>query len=378
MRSILKNAHIITPTEDFIGYLVIENGIITDVKKSKTIAEGEDLHGRWLIPGCIDIHSDYWEKEIHPRPSADFPLDMAFHFMDQRAAACGLTTVFSAISFSDDAMKGRSLDAAIERAQALGLFAKDSLVRHYVHARLSPNSDMVSETLEEIKQLEALKLVVINEDIPGQRQFTLDFVIERHAKNHGLSLADARQVVEARIEQLSKINHRDMIQQTLSDVMILGSHDDTRVEHVNEAHQFGCTLSEMPTTIEAARRAKELGMWVCMGSPNLVRGGSHCGNLSALDAWAEGLVDLFCSDYHFPTMLTGVLKLLQMGVNISAAINSVTLNPAKLLQIDHEIGSIEMGKKADLVAFQPAGTFAKVEEVWIEGAKKFHCNVNGI
>jgi len=371
MRSILKNTRIVTPNGDFNGYVVIENEMIVDIQKDKTLSEGQDLRGCWLIPGCIDIHSDYWESEIRPRPSANFPLEMAFHFMDQRAAACGLTSVFSAISFSDDVLKGRTLDAALEKSKALGALAQDSLVRHFVHLRLSPNSDGVLATIPAIQALEALKLVVFNDDIPGQRQFTFDFVVERHAKNHGLSKKEAQAVIEAKIAELSQINHRGAIQQALGDQMILGSHDDTFVAHVDEAHQFGCALSEMPTTIEAARRAKALGMWVCMGAPNLVRGGSHCGNLSSIDAWSEGLVDIFCSDYHFPTLLAGVIKLMEMGVSPSQAINTVSLNPAQLLGMDHELGSIEVGKKADLVAFQPKGSFGLVETVWVNGEKRF-------
>ncbi len=377
MRTILKNAHIVTPDEDFLGYIVLVDGIISDIQPKK-INEGYDLDGKWLIPGCIDIHSDYWEKEIHPRPSANFPLDMAFHFMDQRAAACGLTTVFSAISFSYNVDKGRNFEIAIEKAKALGIHSHQALVRHYVHARLSPNTDVVLEALDQIKLLKALKLVVYNEDIPGQRQFTLDFVTERVAKKEGISYEEAKAKLEERIATLSKINHRPAIHEALGDLMVLGSHDDTTIAHVEEAKTFGCTLSEMPTTIEAARRAKELGLWVCMGAPNLVRGGSHCGNLSSLDAMAEGLVDMFCSDYHFPTMMTGVMKLLKMGVSPSQSIKYMSLNPAKFLSIDDAFGSIEVGKKADLVAFYPKGTFAKVEEVWIEGVKKFHCHPEGI
>lgn len=370
MRIILRNARIVTPFEDFMGYLVIENGLITDIQKNFSFSEGEDLNGNWLIPGCIDIHSDYWEKEIHPRPGANFPLDMAFHFMDQRAAACGLTTVFSAISFSDNEEKGRTFEMAIEKSRSLGVFTQNSLVRHFVHARLNPNTDGVLNVLEEIRNLDALKLVVYNEDIPGQRQFTLEHAIEERAKKKREPLEVARKEIEIIIEKFSKINHRGIIQKMLGEKMILGSHDDTTVEHVEEAKHFGSLLCEMPTTLEAARRAKELNMWVCMGAPNLVRGGSHCGNLSSIDAMKEGLVDMFCSDYHFPTMLTGMLKMISMGIAPSHATNLMALNPAKLLGTDQELGSIEIGKKADLVSFSNPSGFAKIEGLWIEGRKK--------
>ena len=96
---LLTNARIVTPTDNFIGTVEIENGIITGVVKNKYYADGIDLKQQWLIPGCIDIHTDYLEKELYPRPSAAFPLPFALHFMDARAASCGITTVFSAVSF---------------------------------------------------------------------------------------------------------------------------------------------------------------------------------------------------------------------------------------------------------------------------------------
>ena len=373
MRTILKNARIVTPASDFMGYIVIEDGLITDLQKEKVLNEGEDLGGRWLIPGCIDIHSDYLEKEIHPRPSANFPFDMAFHFMDQRAAACGITTLFSAIRFSDHTDKSKGFLRAIDQSQQMAQLADQSIIRHYVHARLNPNTNALLDYMEDIKKLEALKLVVYNEDIPGQRQFTLDFAVERHAQKHRISLEEARQALEEKITTLSQINHRSTIYDHLKGQQVLGSHDDTTVAHVDEAAHFGCALSEMPTTIEAARRAKERGLWVCMGAPNLVRGGSHCGNLSSLDAMAEGLVDMYCSDYHFPTMLTGVVKMLGMGMPPSEAMNYVSLNPAKMLGMDGALGSIEVGKKADLVCFSVVNSFAKVDKLWIDGVKRFYC-----
>lgn len=370
MRSILNHARVVTPTADFTGALVIESGIITEILPQRSLPEGEDWSGRWLIPGCIDIHSDYWEKEIHPRPGANFPLDMAFHFMDQRAAAAGLTTVYSAISFSDDALKGRSLEAALAQAEALAELRPQGLVRHLVHARLSPNSDGVALALPRIAELAALGMVVINEDIPGQRQFTLDFVIQRHAKNHGVSVEAAQAVVEERIQTLRQINHRAAIQAAFTPRYPLGSHDDTTPEHVEEALRSGCTFSEMPTTLAAAQRAKDLGLLVCMGAPNLVRGGSHCGNLAAAAAWDAGLVDVFCSDYHFPTLLAAVQKLLAAGVSPSAAINTVSLNPARLAGLEDRLGSIAVGKQADLVALQFRQNFAAVEAVWVAGKRR--------
>ena len=134
-----------------------------------------------------------------------------------------------------------------------------------------------------------------------------------------------------------------------------------------EAFEAGATLSEMPVCIEAARKAKELGMLVCMGAPNYYRRGSHCGNLSCEDALAEGLVDILCSDYHFPSMLACVMRMAEEGMPLWAAFRLVTSNPAQHLGIDADTGSIEIGKRADLITFRPKVGYAEVSHVWTRG-----------
>jgi alpha-D-ribose 1-methylphosphonate 5-triphosphate diphosphatase len=367
---LLTNARIVTPTENFIGTVEIENGMISDVVKNRYYADGIDLKQQWLIPGCIDIHTDYLEKELYPRSSAAFPLPFALHFMDARAANCGITTVFSAVSFSDNEEKNRSLPEALALAQQIDKARHSLLVRHFLHARIDPNTNGILDYLEPMKQLESLYMVIYNDHIPGTRQFTLEQQIEMRVKAFGLSAEIIEKKLMAQIERTSKINNREPIYQAFKDKYILGSHDDTTVDHVMEGQKFGATLSEMPTTLEAARKAKELGLWVCLGAPNYYRGGSHCGNLSCHEAMDEGLVDILCSDYHFPTMLASVLRMIENGIDPSKAVNMVTLNPAKLLNFDKEIGSIEVGKKADIVIFDAQNSYAAVSNVFVDGINK--------
>jgi alpha-D-ribose 1-methylphosphonate 5-triphosphate diphosphatase len=370
---ILTNARIITPAENFEGSLIVENGIITDIQKQKKYQEGIDLKGQWLIPGIIDIHSDYLEKEIHPRPSATFPIPFAMHFMDARAAACGITTLFSAVSFSQDTMKSRTFDEAIELTKAIDSTTDNLLIRHYIHARLDPNTHDVLDYLDEMRSLKNLKLVVFNENIPGQRQFPLERIIDMRSKSLGISKEEAHKMILDFVKEKSEINYRFNIQQVFKKSVPIGSHDDTTIEHVLEAKTFGATLSEMPTTIEAARKAKEIGMFVCMGAPNYCMGGSHCGNLSSIDAMNENLVDIFCSDYHFPTMLGSLVKMINSGLNPSYATNLITKNAADYLEMPH-IGSIEKGKVADLISFDVQNDYGVVTNVLVDGRLKYSTN----
>jgi alpha-D-ribose 1-methylphosphonate 5-triphosphate diphosphatase len=376
-RQILTNATLVLPDQTMTGTVVVEDDRIADVSATTRYADALDLHGELLIPGVIDVHTDYMEKELNPRPSANFPLGMAFHFMDVRAIACGLTTVLGAARISNDEEGSLKISTwrgdGIALAKAYRELARTALARHFIHLRWNPNFEPVDDILQEILGLESIGNLVYNDAVPGERQFrhVNEARIEAFAAKHSLPMDQARVKWDERREALRKINTRPKVNAALAGRVPLGSHDDTTVEHVEEAYRWGATLCEMPCTIEAARRAKQLGMMVCMGAPNYFRGGSHCGNLSCREAMAEGLVDILCSDFHFPSMLGSVVMMMREGVEPSAAVRMVTLNAARHLRRDRELGSIEVGKKADLVAFSPRDGFGAVSRVWVNGAVRF-------
>lgn len=375
-RQILRNARLVLPDRVVDGGLVVEDGRITDILEGGYITEGQDLNGQWLIPGLIDIHTDYFEKELHPRPSAAFPVELAFHMMDTRALSSGLTTVLGAVRISED-QKGKSqhplrADCGLGLAREYDRLASMSSARHLMHIRWDTNFQPVDWILDELATYESLGNIVYNENIPGQRQFrSLEEIARKRAAAKGLNFEEALDGLKESIEKNRSINNRPQVRDAFAGKVCIGSHDDTTVEHVDEALEMGATLAEMPTTIEAARRAKELGLKVCMGAPNYYRGGSHCGNLSCADALQENLVDALCSDYHFPSMLGCVVKMMDAGIAPSDAVNLVTLNPAEVIGRDNELGSIEIGKKADLTLFEPRVGYGLVHEVWVDGVSKY-------
>lgn len=373
-RQILTNATLVLADRAVTGSLVIEGDRIADISATPRYADGIDLGGQYLIPGVIDIHTDYMEKELHPRQSASFPLEMAFHFMDVRAVACGLTTVLGAARISNDGdhRVGTWNGDGLALAARYEDLARHASARHLVHLRYNPNFLPVDDVLATLATLPAIGNLVYNEAIPGERQFRMvtDERLQAMAQKQGLTLDEARRQWEATRDALRQINTRAEVQRVLGGRVPIGSHDDTTVEHVDEAHATGATLSEMPCTIEAARRAKALGMQVCMGAPNYFRGGSHCGNLSCADAMAEGLVDILCSDFHFPSMLGSAVKMFAAGMAPCDAVRMLTLHPAQHLGRADDYGSIAVGKKADLVAFTARSTFADVTHVWVDGVSR--------
>ena len=372
MQTILTNARIICSEREENGTLVIEDGLIADILPGR-MAGGVDLQGAFLIPGIIDIHTDYLEREIAPRPSAVIPLEMALHVMDQRALGCGLTTVCSAARISPEraghpgSWHGDGL-ALAKRFQEL---MPQLRAHHLIHVRWSTNFEPVDDVLHQLLALNSIGNLVFNDDTPGQRQFRdIESLLQQSMKRQDISYEQARRNMQSQIEKAGQINNRERVHSLLGGRIPIGSHDDTTIEHVLEAHACGATLSEMPCSIEAARKAKELGMMVCMGAPNYFRGGSHCGNLSCHDAMAEDLVDIICSDYHFPSLLACAVRMMENGMTASAAINMLTLNPARHLGCDREVGSIEVGKRADLVAFKIRSHFGDVAQVWVGGEER--------
>lgn len=372
---LITNARVVTPDTSFLGTVLIEESRISAIEKGRSYADAYDAGGRWLIPGVIDIHTDYFERELYPRPSAEFPPELAFHMMDMRALASGLTTILGAVRISSDGKSKRNplrQRNGLAFAEEYDRLAKLSSARHYMHVRWDTNFEPVDSILDELRSYERIGNIVYNENIPGERQFrSLEDIAKKRAAANGISIEAALDDLNGSIEANRKINNRQKVCDVFGGKLCIGSHDDTTVEHVEEALSMGATLSEMPTTIEAARRAKELGMSVCMGAPNYYRGGSHCGNLSCLEAMEENLVDALCSDYHFPSLLGCVTKMIDRGMSPSDAVNLVTLNPAKIIGMDEELGSLEVGKRADLTLFEPQDGFARVSEVWLDGVSKF-------
>ncbi len=369
--TVLTNALVVTPLGALDGSVAIEGGRIVDVT-ARRYADGLDLHGALLMPGIIDVHTDYLEKEISPRPGAEVPLEMALHVMDLRALTCGLTTVLSGARVSPErsGSAGSWHGDGLRLARELHRLAGSMRARHLVHVRWDTRYEPVTADLADLLSLEGIGNVVFNDSLPGVRQFRdLDAVIRKEALAHDLTFETSRARIEAKIVARKRVDNRRETAAALRGRLPLGSHDDTTVEHVAEAHAFGATLCEMPVTLAAARKAKALGMQVCMGAPNYVRGGSHCGNLSAAQAFAEDLVDMLCSDYHFPSLLAAAVQLIAGGMPPQKVAALLALNPARHLGRAGEFGSIECGKRADLVAFHARNGYADVTQTWVDGER---------
>ncbi len=375
MRTIFTHATLILPDRTCDGSIIVEGDRIAEVLPGRHFADGIDLRSQFLSPGLIDIHTDYLERELHPRPESSFPLTMAFEMMDRRAISCGVTTVFGAARVSEETSGplGTWTGNGVQLAEAYQTQRESALGRHYVHVRWDPVFRDCAEALDALDRIRpVLGNLVFNDSTPGERQFknTYPEQVRRIAFLKNISLEQAEALFEERRQRARGINNRALVQQRFGGKLPLGSHDDTTVEHVREAHHYGATLAEMPVTLEAAREAKRLGMQVCMGAPNYFRGGSHCGNLSCAEAMAEGLVDLLCSDYHFPSMLGSAARMIERGIAPHEALRFMTAEPARHLNWPDQ-GSIAPGRMADLIVFSIEDGHARVSEAWVGRRRRF-------
>jgi alpha-D-ribose 1-methylphosphonate 5-triphosphate diphosphatase len=150
----------------------------------------------------------------------------------------------------------------------------------------------------------------------------------------------------------------------------LASHDDATIEHVEEACAEGVTIAEFPTTAEAAAAAHRAGLKVMMGAPNLIRGGSHSGNISTAEVAANGHLDALSSDYVPGSLLAAAFALPDAveTIDLPAAIATVTRAPAAAVGLDDR-GEIAIGKRADLVQVNADYGLPVVRRVWREGRR---------
>ena len=217
-----------------------------------------------------------------------------------------------------------------------------------------------------------VQLVSVMDHTPGQRQFRDIEKMRRLHRNEAWSEAQMNAYLDDRVASQAKYadqHRREILDMCRHRGLPLASHDDTTPAHIDEAVADGVTIAEFPTTREAAEQARKRGLAVVMGAPNIVQGGSHSGNASALDLAEAGLLDALSSDYvpasllHAAFICAGTL-----AIELPAAIRSVTLNVAGMLGLDDR-GEIAPDKRADVVRVRVAGGIPVVRGVWRQGER---------
>jgi len=376
---ILTNARLVTADRVIKGTLVIRDGLIAEVEEGRShLSQAQDLNGEHLLPGLIELHTDNLEKHMSPRPGVDWPSTSAVHTHDAQIVAAGITTVFDALSIGDikpGSQRMQQLPAMLE-AIASAAQAGDLRAEHRLHLRCEVCHPDVLSLFHDLVEHPLVQLVSVMDHSPGQRQFALESKYRQYYKgkyqlsDEEMDTFTAEQKANSRM--YSDRHRRAVVEECQARGLALASHDDATLAHVQESAGFGMSIAEFPTTLEAARASHELGMKVLMGAPNIVRGGSHSGNIAAAELAVANVLDILSSDYYPASLLQAALMLAEQDnvYDLPRAVATVSRVPAQAAGLDDR-GEIRVGLRADLLQTRIQPSQPLIRQVWREGKRVF-------
>lgn len=371
---ILTNAQIVLPGEVIAGTLTLAGGRIAAIDPGGSAVPGAvDLAGDLLIPGLIELHTDNLERHIQPRPKVDWPHAAAILAHDGELASVGITTVFDAMRVGSIAAEtggypkyARGLASELWALREAGALR----INHYLHLRAEVCSETLVEEMAEFGPEDRVGIVSLMDHTPGQRQFR-DLAKLKHYVQGKHAMTDAQ--FEAHVARLKALrdahgerHEAEAVAAARRYGAVLASHDDTTPEHVAVSAGHGIGLAEFPTTLEAARACHAQGIKVMMGAPNLIRGGSHSGNVAAQVLAEAGLLDIVSSDYVPSALMSSAFVLADLWDDLPRAIATVTANPAAAAGLADR-GRIAPGLHADLVRVARLQGTPVVRGVWCHG-----------
>ena len=373
---VLANARLVLPDEVVAGSLRLVDGEIAEVSTGRAVPKGaEDMEGDFLAPGLVELHTDNLERHIEPRPGVDWPHAAAILAHDGELASVGITTVFDALrvgSILTGKARYRKYARALSR-EILDLRAKGVLrISHFLHLRAEVCSETLIEELAEFTPEDRVGLVSLMDHTPGQRQFRdlskLEHYVMTKSNMSGAEFIEHVATMKELQARFGTAHEAAAVSEARRLGAVLASHDDTTKEQVAVSAGHGIRLAEFPTTREAAQACRDHGIAVMMGAPNLIRGGSHSGNVAAAELAEAGLLDVFSSDYVPSSLLNAALRLGRETGDMARGIATVTSAPAAAVSLSDR-GTLAGGYRADLVRFRDEDGTGVIRNVWVRGRK---------
>jgi alpha-D-ribose 1-methylphosphonate 5-triphosphate diphosphatase len=374
--TILGNARIVLADRVIEhGWITFADGRVAEYGEGNAPSGSEDAGGDLIMPGLIELHTDHLEAHYVPRPKVFWDPIAAVVSYDGQLATSGITTVLDSLRVwredGADEVDGRAgvLAAAIASARDADLLRAD----HFLHLRCEIPMPSVVEEAKELVGRPDVRLMSLMDHTPGQRQFRDEGKLRDYYRGKGGGRTDAEldTLFERRLayqKAHAAINMREIVALAHQYEIPLASHDDTTDENVADAVRDRVSVAEFPTTMEAARGLHRAGIGILMGAPNVVRGGSHSGNIAAVDLAREGFLDILSSDYIPSSLLMAALQLPRRvpAIDLASAIRTVTKTPAEAVGLADR-GEIATGKRADLIRVHVARDVPVVRSVWREG-----------
>lgn len=377
------------------GAIAVLDGRIVEVGPAETLRAGGlpvvDARGALCLPGLVDLHDDEIETEANPRKGANLPLRFARRNYLNRALASGVTTAFMAIAYADldfAVANPRTVEAAlrtgteIQRAPAWGGLEQHILPRFAID-RPDLLRDIVLPLARELPIRAAAflgagysrwdermqeRLQAVYPDPEGCMRLQEEYFSGDTAQRDALLATDPTELApEELVPHLLSQLHRE---QEVAPI-VLSTHDDETPEKVTLMHAVGASICEMPVEVAAAQRARELGMWISVGAPNIARGGSTRGRLAASDLVADGLADIIVADYHTPSQLYAMFEVVRLGAaDLPQAVRLGCTNPARAVGLADR-GQLEVGRRGDLALVRTDEGVPVVEATFAQGVLRY-------
>ena len=372
----LANAQLILRDRVMRGSVTIADGLISEVSEGDNVPIGAiDCAGDYVLPGLVELHTDNLERHIEPRPKVDWPHLPALIAHDAELASTGITTVFDAMRVGSilNAKAGyapyaRNLATELLNARAAGHFR----ISHFLHLRAEICSETLLDEMAAFGPADRIGIVSLMDHTPGQRQFRDLVKLKAYiAKKRGMTDAD----FEAHVANLKRLqstyaaaHEAGAVREAARFGAVLASHDDTTAAQVHVSHKNGVRFAEFPTTHAAAKACRDKGVAIMMGAPNIIRGASHSGNVSAGDLVDADLLDIVSSDYVPSALLLSAFHLAERWDDLPRAISCVTDNPAQAVKLSDR-GRIEVGLRGDILRVKTVDTVPLIRGVWSHGVR---------
>ncbi len=376
--TVFTHATLVLPDAVVAGTLVVRDGRIAGIQPGAAGLPGAlDLDGDHLIPGVVDVHTDNLERQVEPRASARWPSRSAMLAHDAQCAAAGITTVLDALCLGDLGFDEGRMQTARDGVTDLDALSGTGLLKaeHFLHLRCElPAADMM-EMFDPVADHPLVRMVSLMDHSPGVGQYADLAHYRRLRRRGGLDEAAIEARIAALVEQRDRLrgpNRRALLARlaarAVGRAVTLASHDDRTREEIAENAADGIAISEFPVSLEAALAAHASGMSVIAGAPNIVRGGSHSGNVAASALLDAGAVDALASDYVPASMIEAAFMAARRAASLSASVAMVTSAPAGMARLPDR-GQLATGLRADLVRVRLHEGRAVIRAVWRGGER---------
>jgi alpha-D-ribose 1-methylphosphonate 5-triphosphate diphosphatase len=319
-----------------------DSGMVVEISAG---APSDDL---FLVPAAVDLHLDNLVERRRPRATVSLDHEAVITVLDAECAAAGIATVCVAARCEDSPRKRIDIADAAALAATIEKLAPYLCCDWRIHARVELTDDGAIESLLAVLAASSRVALIsmIETSVARSRFSSLAETRKFYSQDWGVSEAEVEDVFRVDAVRLALVDDRrkEVATLALEQGITLASHDDRTPEHIEEAFDFGARVAEFPLTMDAARRAQELGMHVVLGAPNALRGRStSSGNVLAADAVAAGLCDVLCSDYLPSSLQSAPHAIARDGAApLSTAIDLISSNPSAVLGLPPV--AIEVGR----------------------------------